>query len=240
MSKAILTCALNGVLTDPRQHPMVPVTPEQMAQSAREAFDVGASIIHVHFRCQLPGMGHLPNWEPDVAAEAVDAIRSACPGVIINQSTGVIGADISGPVACLKRTRPEIAACNAGSLNYLKLRADKQWAWPPLLFDNPVSKVKAFLDAMAESGSQAGIRVLRCGHRPIRRPVCRERHGGSGAIQFCDGGRLGDARRWRSPRFAFEISPKRCAMANDADRPDGDLAGPPARRRPGRNVAHRA
>ena len=154
MSKAILTCALNGVLTDPRQHPMVPVTPQHMAQSAREAFDAGASIIHIHFRCQAPGMGHLPSWEPDVAADAVDAIRAACPGVVINQTTGVIGTDISGPVACLRRTRPEIAACNAGSLNYLKLRADKQWAWPPLLFDNPVSKVKAFLDAMAESGSR--------------------------------------------------------------------------------------
>jgi len=154
MSKAILTCALNGVLTDPRQHPMVPISPQQMAHSAREAFDAGASIIHVHFRSQSPGMGHMPSWEPDVAAEAVNAIRSACPGVIINQTTGVLGTDISGPVACLKRTRPEIAACNAGSLNYLKLRADKQWAWPPLLFDNPVTKVKAFLDAMAESGSR--------------------------------------------------------------------------------------
>jgi 3-keto-5-aminohexanoate cleavage enzyme len=153
MSKAILTCALNGVLTDPRQHPMVPVTPQQMAQSAREAFDAGASIMHVHFRSQAPGMGHLPSWEPEVAAEAVDAIRTRCPGVIINQTTGVIGADISGPVGCIKRTRPEIAACNAGSLNYLKLRSDGQWAWPPLLFDNPVTKVKAFLDAMAQSGS---------------------------------------------------------------------------------------
>ena len=154
MSKAILTCALNGVLTDPRQHPMVPVSPEQMAQSAREAFDAGAAIVHVHLRSQTPGAGHLPSWEPDVAAEAVDAIRSACPGVIINQTTGVLGPDISGPIACIKRTRPEIAACNAGSLNYLKLRADGQWAWPPLLFDNPVAKVKAFLDAMAESGSR--------------------------------------------------------------------------------------
>ncbi len=154
MSKAILTCALNGVLTDPRQHPMVPVTPKEMAQSASEAFDAGASIMHVHFRCQSAGMGHLPSWEPDIAADAISSIRSACPGAIINQTTGVIGADISGPVNCLKRTKPEIAACNAGSLNYLKLRSDKQWAWPPLLFDNPVSKVKAFLDAMAESGSR--------------------------------------------------------------------------------------
>ena len=54
----------------------------------------------------------------------------------------------------MKSTRPEIAACNAGSLNYLKLRSDGKWAWPPLLFDNPVSKVKAFLDAMEESGSR--------------------------------------------------------------------------------------
>src|SRR5271165_2188560 len=154
MDKAILTCALNGVLTDPRQHPMVPVTPEAMARSAREAFEAGASIMHVHFRSQEPGMGHLPTWEPGVAAEISDAIRAACPGVLINQTTGVIGSDISGPVACLKRIRPEIAACNAGSLNYLKLKADKQWAWPPMLFDNPVSKVKAFLEAMDETGAR--------------------------------------------------------------------------------------
>jgi uncharacterized protein (DUF849 family) len=154
MSKAILTCALNGVLTDPRRHPMVPVTACEVAQSARQAFDAGAAIMHVHFRSQKPDMGHLPSWEPEVAAEITDAIRSACPGVIINQTTGVIGPDISAPAACLKRTRPEIAACNAGSLNYLKLQADGQWAWPPLLFDNPVSKVSAFLGVMAESGSR--------------------------------------------------------------------------------------
>ncbi|MGO9173735.1 MAG: 3-keto-5-aminohexanoate cleavage protein [Rhodomicrobium sp.] len=154
MPKAILTCALNGVLTDPRQHPMVPVTAHRMAQSAREALEAGAAIMHVHFRSQVPGMGHLPSWEPDAAAEIVEAIRAACPGVIINQTTGVVGPDISGPAACLRRTRPEIAACNAGSLNYLKLRSDGKWAWPPILFDNPVSKVKAFLDIMEESGSR--------------------------------------------------------------------------------------
>lgn len=154
MDKAVLTCALNGVLTDPRQHPMIPVSPEEMAQSAREAFNAGAAIMHVHFRSQTAGMGHLPTWDTDVASEIVAAIRDACPGVIVNQTTGVIGADISGPVACLRRIGPEIAACNAGSLNYLKLKADGQWAWPPMLFDNPVSKVQAFLDVMAETGSR--------------------------------------------------------------------------------------
>ena len=51
---------LTGVLTDPRQHP-VPVTPEEMAREAKAAFDAGASIMHVHFRNQTPGKGHLPS-----------------------------------------------------------------------------------------------------------------------------------------------------------------------------------
>ena len=152
MDDAILTCALTGVLTDPAQHP-VPVTAAQMAAQARDAFDAGASIMHVHVRRQEPGQGHLPSWDPEVAAEVCDAIRAACPGVIINLTTGVIGKDISGPVACIARVRPEVAACNAGSLNYLKLRSDGRWAWPPMVFDNPVSKVQQFLDAMEAAGA---------------------------------------------------------------------------------------
>ncbi|MCF8179572.1 MAG: 3-keto-5-aminohexanoate cleavage protein [Sulfuritalea sp.] len=151
--KAVLTCALTGVLTDPQQHP-VPVTPQQMATAAKEAYDAGAAIMHVHLRRQEPGMGHLPSWDPNVAAEIIDAIRDACPGVIINLTTGVIGADISGPAACIRRVKPEIAACNAGTLNYLKLRNDGHWAWPPMVFDNPVEKVQAFLDVMAETGTR--------------------------------------------------------------------------------------
>jgi len=151
MDQAILTCALTGVLTNPQQHP-VPVTPAQMAAEARDAFNAGAALMHVHLRSQEPGMGHLPSWDPEVAAAIVDAIRAACPGVIINLTTGVVGKDISGPLGCIRRVRPEIAACNAGSLNYLKLRADGQWAWPPMVFDNPVPKVQQFLDVMAECG----------------------------------------------------------------------------------------
>ena len=121
MNKAILTCALTGVLTNPKQHP-VPVTPAQMAAEARDAFNAGASIMHVHIRRQEEGLGYLPSWDPDIAEQVVDEIRSACPGVIINLSTGVLGHDISGPVACIRRVKPEIAACNAGSLNYLKIK----------------------------------------------------------------------------------------------------------------------
>ena len=150
--KAILTCALTGVLTNPKQHP-VPVTPAQMAAEARDAFNAGASIMHVHLRMQEEGFGHMPSWDPDVAEAVCDAIRTACPDVIINLTTGVVGKDVSGPVACLRRVRPEVAACNAGSLNYLKIKDDGSWAWPPMVFDNPVAKVQQMLDVMAETGT---------------------------------------------------------------------------------------
>ena len=152
MNKAILTCSLTGVLTDPKTHP-VPVTPAQMASEARDAFNAGASIMHVHIRSQEAGKGHLPSWDPDVAQSVCDAIRDACPGVIINLTTGTVGPDVSGPLNCIRRIKPEIAACNAGSLNYLKIKDDGQWAWPPMVFDNPVHKVQQYLDVMAECGT---------------------------------------------------------------------------------------
>lgn len=150
---AVITCAITGVLTDPAQHP-VPVTPEELAREAKRASDAGAAVIHVHFRQQAPGKGHLPSWEPQVARDCVDAIRAACPGIVINQTTGVVGADVSGPLDCIRETKPEIAACNAGSLNYLKVRADGKWAWPPMLFDNPVEKVGKFLAVMKECNTR--------------------------------------------------------------------------------------
>ena len=164
--KAILTCALTGVLTDPRQHP-VPVTPAQMAAEARDAFNAGASIMHVHLRQQAEGQGHLPSWDPDVAEAVVDAILSACPGVIINLTTGVVGKDVAGPLACIRRVKPEIAACNAGSLNYLKTRSDGRWAWPPMVFDNPVAKIEQMLAVMAETGTHPefecfDVGIVRC------------------------------------------------------------------------------
>lgn len=149
--KAVITCALTGVLTDPQQH-HVPVTPEQMAQEARRARDAGASVVHIHFRSQDEGLGRLPSWDPKVAKDICDAIKAEVPELILNLTTGVVGDDISGPVACLEAVKPEMAALNAGSLNYLKLRSNNEWAWPPMLFDNPVGKIEAFEKVMKAHG----------------------------------------------------------------------------------------
>lgn len=149
--KVVVSCALTGVLTDPAQHP-VPVTPEQMADHAEQAWNAGATVVHLHFRSQEPGWGFMPSWDPQVATAISAAIRQRCPQLVQNFSTGVIGPDISGPLACLEAGRPEVAALNAGTLNYLKLRSNGEWAWPPMVFDNPVEKIQAFVEAMQRWG----------------------------------------------------------------------------------------
>ena len=166
----VVTAALNGVLTDPAKFP-IPVTPAEMAQQAGEAYDAGASVVHIHFRDQRPGMGHLPTWEPAVAKAVCDAIRARAPDLLINMTTGTFshgapaawGDELNafagghrgpteGPIACFDAAQPHIAALNSGSLNYLKLRKDGEWAWPPMLFDNEVSKVETMLRAMEDRG----------------------------------------------------------------------------------------
>ncbi len=145
--KVVVTCALTGVLTDPAKF-NVPVTPQEMADAAEQAYSAGASVLHCHFRDQGEGMGAYPTWDLETVGDILSAIRERVADIIICMSTGVLGDDISGPVACLEAFKPELAACNAGSLNYLKIRKDGNWAWPPALFDNPVEKIKKFLDVM--------------------------------------------------------------------------------------------
>src|SRR5260370_5904859 len=121
--KALMRCALKGALTGPKQH-HVPVTPAEMAREAKAAFSAGASVMHIHLRQQAPGKGHLRSWEVAVSREIQQAIREACPGVIINHTTGTSGPNYTGALDCVRETTPQMAACNAGSLNYLQGKSE--------------------------------------------------------------------------------------------------------------------
>lgn len=76
----------------------------------------------------------------------------------MNFTTGTIGnkgafgggdlGPTGGPIACMEAGMPEIAALNSGSLNYLKSTSKNTWAWEPLMFENPVSKIQIMIEAM--------------------------------------------------------------------------------------------
>ena len=149
--KVVVTAALNGVLTDPNKYP-VPYTPEEMAAEAKRAYDAGASIVHIHIREQ--NSGRFPSWDPELAQEIVDAIKDEAPDIIINLTTGIPDDSddvVAAPLNYLEEVQPEMAAMNSGSLNYLGIRSNGDWKWPPMLFKNPVDKVKKFLETMYEN-----------------------------------------------------------------------------------------
>ena len=53
----VVTCAVTGAGDTVDKHPAIPVTPEQIADSAIEAADAGASIVHLHVRDPETGKG---------------------------------------------------------------------------------------------------------------------------------------------------------------------------------------
>ena len=85
MNSAIITAALTGGFGTKDEIPNLPMTPEEIAESARESYQAGAAVAHVHLR---DDRGRA-TADLDVARRTVEAIREKCPEVIINLSTGV-------------------------------------------------------------------------------------------------------------------------------------------------------
>jgi uncharacterized protein (DUF849 family) len=79
----LIECALNGGRTR-SEHPGVPCTPLELADSAREAVAAGAGAAHLHVRDRD---GHESLDAGDVA-RAVEAVRAAIPGTPFGVSTG--------------------------------------------------------------------------------------------------------------------------------------------------------
>jgi uncharacterized protein (DUF849 family) len=108
--KTILTCAVTGNITTRAQHPLLPVTPQEIAEAAIEAGKAGASVAHIHARDPQTERGSM---DVELFREIVARIRDAGSDIIINLSTGeggrfVPGLDeprLAGPGTTL--TRPE-------------------------------------------------------------------------------------------------------------------------------------
>ena len=83
--KVIITCAITGNLTRPDQSPHLPITPQQIADSALEAAEAGASIAHIHVRDPETGR---PSMSIELYRDVMDRIRSRNSKLIINLTTG--------------------------------------------------------------------------------------------------------------------------------------------------------
>src|SRR5258708_39124727 len=83
--KVMISCAVTGSADTPGKNPAVPVTPQQIAQSAVDAANAGAAIVHIHVRDPLTTR---PSMDVTLYREVVDRIRSSGVDALFNLTTG--------------------------------------------------------------------------------------------------------------------------------------------------------
>ena len=120
MEKLIITAAICGAEITKENNPAVPYTVDEIRREAKSAYDAGASIIHLHVR-EDDGT---PTQDKHRFKLCIDAIRSVCPDVIIQPSTG--GAAGMADMERLQSTEvseeglpfPEMATLDCGTCNF--------------------------------------------------------------------------------------------------------------------------
>lgn len=114
MEKLIITAAICGAEVTKAHNPNVPYTVEEIREEARKAYEAGASIIHLHVR-EDDGT---PTQSRERYRECIEAIREACPDVIIQPSTGgAVGMTADERLQPLELD-PEMATLDCGTLNF--------------------------------------------------------------------------------------------------------------------------
>jgi uncharacterized protein (DUF849 family) len=132
---AFITCAITGAGETADRSPHVPVTPEQISDSAIEAARAGAAVVHIHVRDPATGRGAR---DPQLYEDVVDRIRSSGVDVVLNLTAGMggdlvlgsaeaplpfadDGTDLAGAaerLAHVELLMPEICTLDCGSMNF--------------------------------------------------------------------------------------------------------------------------
>ncbi|GAA4840644.1 BKACE family enzyme [Saccharopolyspora rosea] len=132
-NEVIITAALTGAGDTTGKSEFVPVTPEQIAKDAVDAYNAGAAVVHIHVRNVETGQG-----SRDVALyrEVVERIKDTGIDVVINLTAGmggdlvidqddplkpVDGTDLVNGLERLPHVEellPDICTLDCGSLNF--------------------------------------------------------------------------------------------------------------------------
>lgn len=116
--KVIITVAPVGSWPTKDMNPNLPITPEEISAEVQRSYNAGASVAHIHARD--PDTQE-PTSDPSIYKMICEAIRSSCPGIIIQISTGtgaaILNLSREDRIRSIEALRPELASLNAGSLN---------------------------------------------------------------------------------------------------------------------------
>ncbi len=109
----IISVAITGSLPRKTDNPAVPISAAEQIASTHEAFEAGATLVHLHVRNDDGS----PSSAPERFAAVLDGIRKCCPGIITQVSTGGrsgAGRERGGMLSL----RPDMASLATGSVNF--------------------------------------------------------------------------------------------------------------------------
>jgi uncharacterized protein (DUF849 family) len=172
--KVIITCAVTGSIHTPSMSPHLPVTPEEIAESAIGAAAAGAAIVHLHARDPKDGR---PTQDPALFRQFCGRIKAACD-VVVNLTTGGAATmSIEERLQPALQLEPEVASLNMGSMNfglYEMLGRYKEfqhdWEKPYLagsddrIFKNTFKDIAYILQSCAENDTRFEIECYDIGH----------------------------------------------------------------------------
>src|ERR1700730_16606265 len=113
MKPVIIAVAITGSVPRKKDNPALPVTPSEQVESTHQAFEAGASLVHIHVR----NPDETPSSDPALFAQVQEGVRKHCPGMIVQFSTGGRGRDPAARGNALE-LRPDMASLATGSVNF--------------------------------------------------------------------------------------------------------------------------
>jgi 3-keto-5-aminohexanoate cleavage enzyme len=140
MEKLIITAAICGAEVTKENNPNIPYSIREIGIESEKAFLAGASIIHLHVR-EDSGK---PTQNIDRFKACIDEIKSRCPDIIIQPSTGgAIGMSNEERLQPIYlEPPPEMATLDMGTMNF---GGDE-------IFVNTENTIRFFAEEMSKRG----------------------------------------------------------------------------------------
>ena len=148
MNPIIIAVAITGSLPRKKDNPAVPIQPSEQIESTHEAYEAGATLVHIHVR----NADESSSSDPDRFALVQDRVRKHCPGMIVQFSTGGRGRDPSARGSSLY-LRPDMASLSTGSVNF-----------PTIVYENHTTLVLDLAGKIREFNIRPEIEIFDLSH----------------------------------------------------------------------------
>ncbi|MBS7527411.1 3-keto-5-aminohexanoate cleavage protein [Fusibacter paucivorans] len=170
--KKIITAAITGAVHTPGMSPYLPITPDEIVNDAVGAAKAGAAVVHIHAR--NPENGE-PTSDLSIMREIVTAIKKQSDVIVCITTGGQIGMSIEERIAAVPDMKPELASCNAGSLNFVltpalkRLKPKYEWeekflsGTQDLIFSNTFKGLSQYVETMYANGTMPEFEVYDVG-----------------------------------------------------------------------------